>query len=166
MHAARSVGDRQLRVWASEESRGTGLGWRELLAGAASSVLAVHALIAAAADPRTTSAQAGEIAEAYLYIGVLITTLDSLVDHGPDIAAGEPGFVRLYEDLDQLPATLGSVARRATAGASALQHNPVEHPPQAVLADHHRGVRLRRGVRVGSRARSEGAGRAHAERAR
>jgi tetraprenyl-beta-curcumene synthase len=122
IHAAPSRGEAQLQAWAEREAEGTGLGWRELAAGGASSVLAVHALIAAAADPRTTRGQAAEIEATYLSICVLITVLDSLVDHDEDLRAGAPGFVRLYEDRDALAATLAAIGARATAQAARLRH--------------------------------------------
>lgn len=118
MHAAPSIGDEQLESWATEQAEDTQLGWRELLAGTASSVLALHALIAAAADPRTTPEQAVELEQAYLSIGVLITLLDSLVDHSRDMDCGEPGFVRLYGGGDELAATLIRGAARAADQAN------------------------------------------------
>ena len=121
IHCEPSLGAGQLEEWAELEALGTGLGWRELAAGAASSVLAVHALIAAAADPRTTRQEAGEIESAYLSIGVLITVLDSLVDYNEDLRAGEEGFIRFYEDRDLLPAKLASVAGSAIREAAELR---------------------------------------------
>ena len=54
-HAIPTLGGAQLEQWATCNARGTGLQWREFIAGAVSSGLALHALIATAADPRTTS---------------------------------------------------------------------------------------------------------------
>jgi tetraprenyl-beta-curcumene synthase len=124
IHAAAQLGTEQLEAWARSEAANTGLQWRELAAGAASSVLAVHALIAAAADPRTTRQEAGEIEATYLSICVLITVLDSLVDHEEDMTADQPGFIRLYEDRDQLAQTLADVAQRAVGQAAALRDGP------------------------------------------
>jgi len=120
IHAMPQLGVAQAREWASARTPGTGLGWRELLAGAASSVLAVHALIAAAADPRTTRAEAEGIAAAYLSMGAAITVLDSLVDHEADLAAGKAGFVTLYEDPASLAGTLAQVVRQGAQQAAAL----------------------------------------------
>ena len=88
----------------------SGLDWREYTAGCASSVLAVHALIAAAADPATSRADARRIDAAYLAIGALITILDSLVDQAADTAAGQPGFIRLFEP-GELAGRLRSLTR-------------------------------------------------------
>ena len=123
MHAAPRLGAGQVEQWARSEAEGTGLQWRELLAGAASSVLAVHALIAAAADPRTTPAQAGEIASAYLSTCVLLTLLDGLVDHEQDTRAdgtGRLGYISFYKDRDELSQTLDGATRRAAMQARAL----------------------------------------------
>jgi tetraprenyl-beta-curcumene synthase len=120
MHAAPQLGIGQLRGWAQEQAPGTGLQWRELVAGAASSVLAVHALIAAAADARTTGAHAARIEGAYLSICVLLTLLDSLIDQERDELAGEAGYVSLYEDPALLAQTLAETARRATGQAREL----------------------------------------------
>jgi tetraprenyl-beta-curcumene synthase len=120
IHAIPQLGVTQARAWASGEAQGTGLGWRELLAGAASSVLAVHALMAAAADSRTTSAEAADIAAAYLSIGAAITVLDSLVDHDADLAEGRPGFLALYDDPAAIAGTLAGVVRKGASQARAL----------------------------------------------
>jgi tetraprenyl-beta-curcumene synthase len=120
IHAIPQLGAAQAREWASVEAEGTGLGWRELLAGAASSVLAVHALIAAAADSRTTSAEAADFAAAYLSIGAAITVLDSLVDHDADLTEGRPGFVALYDDPAAIAGTLAGVVRKGASQARAL----------------------------------------------
>jgi tetraprenyl-beta-curcumene synthase len=122
IHAEPRVGIAQLQEWAEREAQGTGLQWRELAAGAASSVLAVHALIAAGADHRSTREEAVEIETAYLSICALITVLDSLVDNDEDMRVGEPGFIRFYEDRELLAQTLASVAARAARQAGALRH--------------------------------------------
>jgi tetraprenyl-beta-curcumene synthase len=124
IHAATLSGPGQLERWAKLNAVGTPLQWREFLAGAACSVLAVHALIAAAADERTTHEQALEIDRIYLSISVLPTILDSLIDYERDLSAGQPGYVQYYDDRDVLAGRLVSViddavshARRAPHGA-------------------------------------------------
>ena len=123
MHAAAQLGSAQLRKWATAEADGTGLCWRELAAGAASSVLVLHALIAAAADPRTTPESAAELAAAYLSTCVVLTLLDGLVDHEQDTlpdGAGAPGYLDLYDDRSELADVLGHAARRAALQVRAL----------------------------------------------
>jgi tetraprenyl-beta-curcumene synthase len=124
MHAAPRLGIDQLREWARSQAHGTGLGWRELAAGAASSVLVVHALIAAAADARTTPARAASIGDAYLSICVLLTLLDSLIDEQHDERAGMPGYIDLYQDRELLDRALGETAVRAAGQARALVDAP------------------------------------------
>jgi tetraprenyl-beta-curcumene synthase len=123
-HAVPSIGTEQLESWARGEAAGTSLGWRELTAGAASSVLTVHALIAAAADPRTTPGDAAGLEQTYLLIGVLITALDSLIDYSGDVSAGEPGFVGLYHNQEELTLALTDTCRRAAAQASTVTNAP------------------------------------------
>jgi len=120
MHASPALGIGQLRDWAQAQARGTGLQWPELAAGAASSVLVLHALIAAAADARTTPEQAAGIGHAYLSICVLLTLLDSLIDEQRDARAGQLGYIGLFEDRELLARTLAAGAARASEQARAL----------------------------------------------
>jgi tetraprenyl-beta-curcumene synthase len=115
LHASATTGDEHLREWAGEHACGSGLEWREYLAGAASSVLAVHALIAAASDASTTAARAQRIDAAYLAIGAVITMLDSLVDHAVDTAHGQAGVIRLYAGREQFTQRLCELTREALA---------------------------------------------------
>jgi tetraprenyl-beta-curcumene synthase len=119
-HAVPALGTTQLEQWARSEAQVIPLGWQEFLAGAASSVLAVHALIAAAADEHTTPRNAAEIDTAYLSICALSTMLDSLVDHQSDTHAGQVGYLRYYEDHDLLANDLARAARRAVEHTSTL----------------------------------------------
>lgn len=117
-NAIASLGSAQLEEWATAQARSTTLGWLDYFAGATSSVLALHALIAAAADPRTTPQDAAQIDAVYLYIGVVITMLDGLIDYEHDMRmTGEPGYIRYYEDLDQLARALTNAARNAVIHA-------------------------------------------------
>lgn len=124
MHATAELGTEQVEEWARHEAKGTGLQWRELLAGAASSVLVLHALIAAAADPGTTPEEAGEIESAYLSTCVLLTLLDGLVDHEEDTqvgngspAGGEGGPAgEIGDGHDGIPPTTGGILSLASLG--------------------------------------------------
>jgi len=126
MHAVPRLGIEQLRSWAHSEASGSGLPWRELIAGSASSVLVVHALSAAAADPSTTPAKAGRIAGAYLSIGVLLTLLDSITDRDEDAREGAAGYIGLYQDEERLCDALLQGADRAARRARELPH-PERH---------------------------------------
>jgi tetraprenyl-beta-curcumene synthase len=127
MHATPQLGTEQLEAWANGEAQGTDLGWRELLAGAGASVLAAHALIAAAADPDTTAAQAAQIESAYLSTCVVVTLLDGLVDHDRDTQAGGKdglSYTDFYEDRKELSQTLSDATRRAARQTRALRSGP------------------------------------------
>lgn len=123
MHAATQLGMQQLEQWGRNESQCMELDWRELVVGSASSVLVLHALIAAAADPGASSEDAARIANAYLSTCVVLTLLDGLVDHDQDKAhdgLDGPGYLSLFEDQDELPDVLGQAARRAATQARGL----------------------------------------------
>lgn len=120
MHAAPLLGTDQLAEWAHAQAGEGVLAWREYLAGAASSVLALHALIAAAADPRTTPEQAERLDAAYLSIAAVVTLLDGLVDHARDSRAGELSYASLYDDPRLLAQALSQTAQDASARALEL----------------------------------------------
>jgi tetraprenyl-beta-curcumene synthase len=126
IHAVPQIGGAQLEAWARSQSQPIELGWRELVASAGSSVLVLHALIAAAANPQTTLEQATEIESAYSSTCVLLTLLDGLVDYEQDLDDGSsqgPGYIGLYEDRE-LPELLCRSARRAVLQTQALPDGP------------------------------------------
>jgi len=118
-HAAARSPSVEVERWARREAGGTALQWPEFLAGATASVLAVHALIAAAANAHTTRKDAEELDTVYLSIGAL-SMLDSLVDREQDIAAGELGYVHHYKSRELMAARLRGVATDAATRARAL----------------------------------------------
>ncbi|HUC00107.1 MAG TPA: DUF2600 family protein [Solirubrobacterales bacterium] len=96
-HAAAQGDGAGLEAWASSLSAPGGFQWWEVAAGASSSV-AAHALIALAADPAATSAEAEAVDAAYFpAIGALTVVLDDLVDHDEDVAAGEHSYLDYYD---------------------------------------------------------------------
>ena len=117
IHAACIAETGQLERWGRRCATDTQLDWREYVAGAASSVLVVHALIAAAADHRTTHAQGLEIDRIYLPIAALPTILDSLIDYERDSIAGQPGYVRYYDGSNMLARQLAGVIQDGLARA-------------------------------------------------
>jgi hypothetical protein len=157
LHAAATLGDRELERWAREAARGSDLEWRAYLAGSASSVLAAHALIAAAADARTTAADARALDRAYVAIGAVITILDSLVDRRADLASGEPGFVRLYEQddpgLEQMLCALIAEALARVREAPQANHHAMTLAGVAAYYMTHPGARDTRAL--GSAVRRE-----------
>jgi tetraprenyl-beta-curcumene synthase len=130
-HAAEH-GDRAgLEAWAQELSAPPGYRWWELAAGASSSV-AAHALIAAAADPRTSAAEAEPIDAAYFPpIGALTVLLDDLIDREEDAAAGTHNYLAYYRDGEEAAARLDLIAHLARARLAGLRHR---HRHAAILA--------------------------------
>ncbi len=117
-HAVPALGSEQLERWTTANTAGTGLQWREFLAGAVSSGLALHALIAAAADSRTEPEHARAIDNAYLPMCALTTLLDGLVDYDQDMhRMGHPGYIRYYENTHALTQALRRVIHRAATSA-------------------------------------------------
>jgi tetraprenyl-beta-curcumene synthase len=120
VHAAVRSGDEQLERWATQEARGSELEWREWLFGAMGSVIAAHALIAAAADERTTIAQASAIDSTYLSLCAVATALDQVVDHQADVLAGEQSYMHLYENPQALAQQIAPIARRVIQRAQTM----------------------------------------------
>lgn len=114
-HAAASQGGAELERWARSLPAEPGYRWWEVAAGASSSV-AVHALIAAAADRRTTADTAALLDAAYHpSIGALTVLLDDLVDRAEDDAAGAPNYMRRYRDGEDAADRLALIASMARA---------------------------------------------------
>jgi tetraprenyl-beta-curcumene synthase len=129
-HAAAADGA-ALRDWTEALDAPPGYRWFEVAAGASSSV-AAHALIAAAADPGTTAETAALIDAAYHPpIGALTVFLDDLVDLDDDRAAGEHNYMSYYETPDEAADRLGLIADRA---AAAIRPLPRASRHQAILA--------------------------------
>jgi tetraprenyl-beta-curcumene synthase len=103
-----------LERWASEATAAAGgLEWWETAAGAGSS-LAVHALIAAAADPRLDGFDACQIDRAYFpWIGALHSLLDSLVDRREDREGSRPCLLNYYPSPAEEATRLAVLAIRA-----------------------------------------------------
>lgn len=122
-HLAAREGPEPLRAWASSLEAPDAYRWWEVAAGASSSV-AAHALIAAAADPRTTTEQGAAIDSAYFPpIGALTVLLDDLVDLEEDRGAGEHNYVDYYSDSTEAAERLTSVVRLAEETCERLPHS-------------------------------------------
>jgi tetraprenyl-beta-curcumene synthase len=112
-HRAAREGDEPLRQWAAELEMDGDYRWWEAAAGASSSV-AAHALIAAAADPYTTEVAAESIDAAYQpSIGALTVFLDDLVDRDQDLANGEHNYLAYYESPEAAADRLAAIADHA-----------------------------------------------------
>lgn len=121
-HAVDALGTEQLAEWATEQARGTGLTWWEYAAGAAASILSVHALIAAAADPHITAAAAEDLDRAYLYISAISTLLDSVVDRRADLEDGGHSFIGYYADEASAAEGIEKVIALAATEARRVRH--------------------------------------------
>lgn len=119
-HLVARAGSGQLAAWAGAQPEARALRWWEVASGAAASVLAVHALLASAADPRTTAADAERIARAYLATCALTTLLDSLVDAEADADGGGHAYLSYYRDEVEAAERLGHLAAEAVAAAREL----------------------------------------------
>ncbi len=121
-HAIVALGVEQLSEWATAAAQDTGLSWWEYTAGATASILSVHALIAAAADPRTTALDADRIDTAYLHISTISTLLDSVIDRQRDAEDGSHSFVSYYESDGVMAERIGAVTARAAEEGSHIRH--------------------------------------------
>jgi tetraprenyl-beta-curcumene synthase len=124
IHAASLTGLAQVELWATHEAIGTELGWREWLFGAMGSVVAVHALIALAADEHSTPKQARELDDTYLSLCVLTTVLDHLVDYEHDALTGEPSYMHLYVTRQELQREVTLVVRQVSEHVRVMPNGP------------------------------------------
>jgi tetraprenyl-beta-curcumene synthase len=123
-HAIEALGTEQLAEWATEQARGTGLTWWEYAAGGTASILSIHALIAAAADLRITTAAAEDLDRAYLYISAISTLLDSVVDRRADLEDGSHSFIGYYADEASVGEGIEKVIALAATEAGGVRHGP------------------------------------------
>lgn len=121
-HAASDAGGEQaLANWAAGQRPGDrALEWWEL-AAASGSPLGFFALLAAAAHPRTTSAEAAAIERAYFpWIAALSWLLESLVDQREDAESGAHSYVAHYDSPQSAARRLATIADHAAADARRL----------------------------------------------
>lgn len=121
-HAVASAGVAQLEEWALEHADAIDMAWWEWAGGAAASVLAVHALLSAAADSRTSCVQAARIDHACLMHSALATMLDSLVDNEGDAASGAHRYIAYYPSAESAASRIAAIARAAVSAARELPH--------------------------------------------
>lgn len=119
-HAAAGGEIEPLRRWAVGAPAVAGYRWWEVAAGASSSV-AAHALIAAAASPGATAEVGAAIDAAYFpAIGALTVLLDDLVDRERDRASGEHNYLAYYGSAEEAAERIGEIAAEAAAAARRL----------------------------------------------
>jgi tetraprenyl-beta-curcumene synthase len=123
----RQGGQYALKQWAGELGPAhDGLAWWESAAAAGSS-LAVHALIAAAADPHLDGDEASAIDRAYHpWVGALHSLLDSLVDRREDHQRAHRSLLEHYRSPAEAANRLSMLAARARAATERL-HAPATH---------------------------------------
>jgi hypothetical protein len=110
-----------LEGWARGLDAPAGYRWWEVAAGASSSVGA-HALIALAADPTATVAEAEAVDAAYFpAVGALTVILDDLVDRAADAASGEHSYLDYYAD-GEAGERLAAIVADAAAARPGLPH--------------------------------------------
>jgi tetraprenyl-beta-curcumene synthase len=109
-----------LRRWAARQRTGVPIGWIEAGA-AASSSLGVLALLALAAEPRTTERVVAQVRTAYApWADALTALLDSLVDHEQDMVRGVMNWVAEFPSRAAATARLRAITQRAVEAARAL----------------------------------------------
>ncbi len=112
----------RLGLWARRHPAADRMRWWECAASSSSS-LGVHVLIALAADPRTTAAQARAAERSYcVSFGALNTLLESLVDLPDDLRSGDHSIVSYYADAAETAERMSEIAAAARADADRLAH--------------------------------------------
>jgi tetraprenyl-beta-curcumene synthase len=123
-HAIARLGTEQLRAWASVQPEAGRLLWPEVAAGAAASVLSAHALVALAAAPSTTAAEAEDVAATYFATCALTTLLDSLIDADADAVTGAHPYLAYYASDAETTERLGLLAGEAVGSVEGLPNAP------------------------------------------
>lgn len=114
-------GAQMLEAWATGLDEHGEYFWWELAAGASSSV-ALHALIAAAARRETDAEEAERIDAAYFPpIGALTVLLDDLIDREEDIALGEHNYLSYYQSNEAAAERFALLARRSRSAVASLR---------------------------------------------
>lgn len=114
-----------LERWARYQTpAGLGLDWWQTAAAGGSS-LAVHALIATAANPDVQPSEAAAIEGAYFpWTCALHSLLDSLVDIDEDERAGQRNLLSYHASPQQAAFAMKMLAQRASAAARGLPDAP------------------------------------------
>jgi tetraprenyl-beta-curcumene synthase len=130
-HAAEHGDRAALESWARELNAAPVYRWWEAAAGASSSV-AAHALIAAAADPKLALSEAALLDAAYFpSIGALTVLLDDLIDRDEDAASAAHNYLAYYASNEDAANRLELIARIAGTAIAELRHS---HRHAAILA--------------------------------
>lgn len=114
--------DHALKRWAAQEHPGKqGLRWWEL-SGAASAPLAIHALLALAAEPACSRSDACRAHAAYApWVSAATTMLDSYVDQLQDLASDDHSYVSHYPEADAAITGIEALVSQSLAQVGALR---------------------------------------------
>lgn len=115
--------DEALRRWTAETlPDGTGLSWHEL-AAAASGWITTLVLLALAADPEATEADAIATYDAYFpHFALTLTLLDSWADQFADAASGDHNYVAHYRSREAAVRRLCASIARVADDLGRLRH--------------------------------------------
>lgn len=115
--------DAALRSWAADEfGRDHELGWYELSAASSQSIVTL-ALLALAADPRATHADAEATYAAYFpWWAYAVTMLDSYVDQAEDASSGAHSYVSHYPSREAAVLRICESIERSAKRLLALPH--------------------------------------------
>ncbi len=136
VHTSGAPGGRlAIARWAAEQTSTTlDLLWWESAAASGSS-LAIHALLAVAADPRLTATGAAAVSQAYFpWGGALQGLLDSVVDELEDDRDGSLAYVAFYATTGDASRRLAQIAGRTMALVRPLPHAATHHVIVAAMA--------------------------------
>jgi tetraprenyl-beta-curcumene synthase len=115
--------DDSLRAWVATELSDAGdLHWYELAAAASQSVV-TFALLALAAEPDATRADAQQTYQAYFpWFAYAVTMLDSYVDQAEDLASGAHSYIAHYPSHGLAVLRLCESAKQSARRLLALRH--------------------------------------------
>jgi tetraprenyl-beta-curcumene synthase len=132
---ATPAGRRAIARWAGTQTPAAlGLLWWESAAASGSS-LAIHALLAVAADPELTPTSAAAIAEAYFpWAGALQGLLDSVVDELEDDRDGGLAYVGFYPTRTHAAQRLERIVGQTLTNVGALPQGASHHVIVAAMA--------------------------------
>lgn len=120
-HGARAHVERRLRSW-TEGVDASVASWYELSA-AASSPLAIHALMALAADPGARRSDVRATTEAYFpWMAALSVLCDHYIDHEQDRALADHSYLDYYASHDAAGEGIRRIAATAAAAVQPIRH--------------------------------------------
>jgi tetraprenyl-beta-curcumene synthase len=117
--------EQALKGWVERELPGNhDAQWFEL-SGAASAPLAIHALLALAAEPACSQSDVARVHAAYFpWLCAATTMLDSYVDQAEDTENGDHSYIAHYPDQNSAERGIQDLVRRATREARSLPGGP------------------------------------------